>query len=124
MEATGQEKESTLTGDCGEWIMPVKDALDALHGRWKIPIIIAVSFGSKRFKEIAREVTGITDKTLSKELKDLEVNQLISRTVINSFPTRVEYQITAHGHTLKNVMVELRIWGRAHREKIFPKAGI
>jgi len=45
-------------------------------GRWKIPIIIAVSFGSKGFKEIARELTGITDKTLSKELKDLEVNQL------------------------------------------------
>jgi DNA-binding HxlR family transcriptional regulator len=63
--------------------MPVKDALDGLHGRWKMPIIIAVSFGSKRFNEIAREVPGITDKTLSKELKHLEVNQLLSRTAIN-----------------------------------------
>lgn len=80
-----------------------------------------VSFGSKRFKEISREVTGITDKTLSKELKDLEVNQLVSRTVINSFPTRVEYEITAHGRTLKNVMTELRLWGRAHRAQIFNK---
>jgi DNA-binding HxlR family transcriptional regulator len=119
MEATNQENVSTLAGECGEWIMPVKDALDALHGRWKIPIIIAVSFGSKRFKEIGREVPGITDKTLSKELKELEINQLISRTVINSFPTRVEYQITDHGRTLKNVMTELRLWGRAHRAKIF-----
>ncbi|WP_158800425.1 helix-turn-helix domain-containing protein [Pedobacter sp. L105] len=119
MESINQEKEDTLTGDCGEWIMPVKDALDALHGRWKIPIIIAVSFGSKRFNEIAREVPGITDKTLSKELKDLEVNQLVSRKVINSFPTRVEYAITDHGRSLKNVMIELRLWGRAHRAKIF-----
>jgi len=119
MESTNKDKENTLKGDCGEWIMPVKDALDALHGRWKIPIIIAVSFGSKRFNEIAREVSGITDKTLSKELKDLEVNQLVSRTVINSFPTRVEYAITDHGRTLKNVMTELRSWGRHHRAEIF-----
>ena len=119
MKVINKEKEKTLTGDCGEWIMPVKDALDALHGRWKIPIIIAVSFGSKRFNEIARDIPGITDKTLSKELKDLEVNQLVSRTVINSFPTRVEYAITDHGRTLKNVMTELRSWGRAHRVKIF-----
>lgn len=117
MEKTDQKK-STLPGDCGDWIMPVKDALDALHGRWKIPIIIAVSFGSKRFKELAREIPGITDKTLSKELKDLEVNQLVSRTVVNSFPTRVEYQITDYGRTLKNLMTELRSWGRAHRVKI------
>ncbi|SDZ80431.1 winged helix-turn-helix transcriptional regulator [Pedobacter hartonius] len=80
--------------------------------------IIAVSFGSKRFKELAREIPGITDKTLSKELKDLEMNQLVSRTVINSFPTRVEYQITDYGRTLKNLMIELRSWGRAHRVKI------
>jgi DNA-binding HxlR family transcriptional regulator len=119
MGKTDITQESTLKGDCGEWIMPVKDALDALHGRWKIPIIIAVSFGSKRFNEIAREIPGITDKTLSKELKDLELNQLVSRTVINSFPLRVEYAITAHGRTLKNVMTELRSWGRAHRAEIF-----
>jgi DNA-binding HxlR family transcriptional regulator len=118
MDKTDYKKESTLPGDCGEWIMPVKDALDALHGRWKIPIIIAVSFGSIRFKELSREIPGITDKTLSKELKDLEVNQLVSRTVVNSFPTRVEYEITDYGRTLKNLMIELRSWGRAHRVKI------
>lgn len=107
-----------LDGECGDWIMPIKDSLDALHGRWKIPIIVAVSFGSKRFKEISREIPGITDKTLSKELKDLETNQLISRTVVNSFPVKVEYCITDHGRTLKNVMIELRSWGRLHRAKI------
>lgn len=119
MSMINKDNENTLKGDCGEWIMPVKDALDALHGRWKIPIIISVSFGSKRFNEIAREVPGITDKTLSKELKDLEVNQLVSRTVINSFPTRVEYAITDHGRSLKNVMTELRSWGIHHRAEIF-----
>lgn len=46
------------------------------------------------------------------------MNQLVSRTVINSFPTRVEYQITDYGRTLKNLMIELRSWGRAHRVKI------
>lgn len=107
--------------ECARNIMPVRDALEVLNGRWKLPILIALSFGKKRFKEISREIPGITDKMLSKELKMLEANELISRTVYDDFPPVVEYDITKHGETLWKVIEELRNWGISHRKKIMGK---
>lgn len=110
-----------LPSECAEWILPVRDALDVLYGRWKLPIIISLTFGVKRFTEIRKEIPGLTDKSLSKELKELEMNQLINRTVFDSFPPRVEYSITQHGHSLEKVINELRLWGSDHRKKIIGK---
>ncbi|MDT0677944.1 winged helix-turn-helix transcriptional regulator [Autumnicola musiva] len=104
--------------ECAEWILPVRDALDVLYGRWKLPIIISLTFGDKRFTQIRDEIPGLTDKSLSKELKELEGNQLITRTVFDTFPPRVMYSITAHGRSLEKVINELRDWGNQHREKI------
>jgi len=112
-----QEKKQ----ECVKAILPVKDALEVLNGRWKIPIIISLKFGNKRFKEISRDVQGITDKVLSKELKALEVNQLIARTVFDTFPPTVEYSLTEHGFSLHNVITALGEWGTSHREKIIGK---
>ena len=64
-------------------LLPVRDALDFLSGKWKLPIIISLSFGNKRFKELATDVQGITDKMLSKELRDLE-HQLQTLTLFNA----------------------------------------
>ncbi len=104
--------------ECTKVLMPVLDALEILRGRWRIPIIISLTFGPKRFKEISKEVHGITDRMLSKELKDLEVNQLVKRTVYDDFPPVVEYTITPHGESLEKVIEELRNWGIRHRKKI------
>ncbi|HUM47921.1 MAG TPA: helix-turn-helix domain-containing protein, partial [Chitinophagales bacterium] len=102
-------------------IIPVRDALEILSGKWKLPIIISLSFGTKRFRQMAKEINGITDKMLSKELKELEVNQLVKRTVYDSFPPAVEYSITPHGKSLEKVVNELRNWGMEHRKKIIRK---
>jgi len=107
--------------ECSKMILPVRDALEVLSGRWKIPILISLGFGTKRFKQISKEVNGITDKVLSKELKDLEANQLIKRVVYDDFPPMVEYSITPHGRSLEKVIDELRLWGNAHRKKIIGK---
>jgi len=114
------EKEHSAD-ECRSMILPVRDALEVLNGRWKLPILISLSFGPKRFKQISKEVNGITDKVLSKELKDLEMNQLIKRTVYDSFPPTVEYTVTAHGRSLEKVIAELRNWGKSHRKKIIGK---
>ena len=117
--ATIKKKEEDHTQDkCMTNVRAIKDALDVLHRRWKLPIILSLSFVAKRFKQISKEMNGITDKVLSKELKDLEVNQLITRTVYDAFPPMVEYAITEHGMTLKKVIKELGHWGIAHRAKI------
>ena len=107
--------------ECTARLLPVRDALQVLNGKWKIPIIITLSFGARRFKQIANEIHGITDKMLSKELKDLEINQLIKRTIYDTFPPTVEYSITEHGKSLEKVIDELRIWGEEHRKQIIGK---
>ena len=99
-------------------MLPVHDALEVLNGKWKLPIIISLMFGNKRFSQIAREIPNITDKMLSKELRDLETNELVKRTVYDSIPVVVEYTLTDYGHTLESVIEVLRKWGADHRHRI------
>ena len=106
------------TGGCPKTALSIKDALEALEGRWKLLILFSLSSGPRRFKQISKEVSGITDKTLSKELKSLEANKLVKRQVYDTFPPTVEYSITAHGLSLEKVMDELHYWGLAHRKEI------
>src|SRR5436190_9292715 len=112
------QKEKVTHSECLEMILPVRDALDILSGKWKLPIIISLSYGNKRFNQIAKEIPNITDKMLSKELRDLEMNQLVKRTVYDSVPVVVEYSMTNHGKTLESVINALRDWGKLHRKKI------
>lgn len=72
-----------------------------------------------RFMDLLREVEGIGTKMLSKELRDLEVNHLISRTVLNTRPVTVEYQITEFGKSLAPVIDEIAKWGVAYRNYVF-----
>lgn len=109
------------TGGCPKNMLSIKDALEALEGKWKLLILFALSSGPKRFKQTSAEVGGITDKVLSKELKALEANQLIRRQVYDTFPPTVEYSVTLHGLSLEKVMEELHYWGLAHRKQIIGK---
>lgn len=102
-------------------MLPVRDTLDFLNGKWKLPIIIALTFGAKRFKEMQREVNGITAKMLSKELKDLEMNDFVKRTVYDTTPVTVEYELTPYGSSLEEVITALHKWGMQHRERIIKK---
>ena len=104
--------------DCQSAMLPVLDAMYVLQGKWKLPIILALTFHNRGFRELEREVTGITPRMLSKELKHLEENQLIERTVHNSKPIKVEYSLPEHGKTLKSVIIALRDWGLIHRKTI------
>jgi DNA-binding HxlR family transcriptional regulator len=120
MASKKHAKERTHNS-CTGMILPVRDALDILSGKWKLPIIISLSFGNKRFNQIAKEIPNITDKMLSKELRDLEMNQLVKRTVYDSVPVVVEYSMTSYGKTLEKVIEELGKWGMQHRKKIIGK---
>jgi DNA-binding HxlR family transcriptional regulator len=106
---------------CPKNMLSIRDALEALEGKWKLLILFSLVTGPKRFTQIAKEVNGITDKTLSKELKRLEVNKLLKRTVHDTFPPTVEYAITEHGKSLEQVMEALHFWGLMHRREIIGK---
>jgi len=97
-------------------MLSIRDALEALEGRWKLLILFSLSDDSKRFGQLAKAIQGITDKTLSAELKRLETNKLIERTVHATFPPTVVYKITDHGRSLEQVLNGLHYWGLAHRQ--------
>ena len=107
--------------ECTISIRPVRDALDIINGKWKLPILIALLYHDKQFKDLKSDVEGITPRMLSKELRDLETNQLINRTVHDSVPVKVIYSLTEYGKSLDGVIVALRDWGEKHRKKLFSK---
>jgi DNA-binding HxlR family transcriptional regulator len=114
MKKTIEEEHSV----CKSILKPVRDSLDILSGKWKLPIIIALTFGEKRFTEIAQEVQEITDRMLSKELRELELNGLVKRTVQDTYPVKVTYSLTAHSKTLRPVIESLKNWGILHKKKL------
>jgi DNA-binding HxlR family transcriptional regulator len=107
--------------ECTKMLLPVQDALDILSGKWKLQIILSLTFGKKRFKQIQREIPGLTPKMLSKELKELEVNGLADRHVYDTLPVTVEYELTTYGKTLKPLIGELHKWGAKHRKRIIAR---
>jgi DNA-binding HxlR family transcriptional regulator len=104
---------------CAGFLLSFRDALEIVGGKWKSPILLSLGFkGSMRFGELQRLHSGIPAKTLSKELKDLEANGLVKRTVLDTMPVTVVYGITPYGRTLEKVLLDLRTWGLDHRAYI------
>lgn len=107
--------------DCMSALVPVRDTLDVISGKWKLLILISVWEGNKHFREIERNIPKLSTKVLANELKCLEVNKMIKRTIIDDYPVRIEYTITEHAKTLQNVVEALRDWGLRHRKEILGK---
>jgi len=101
-----------------EKIRAIQDTMFVLGGKWKLPVILSIYSGNKRFNEIAGSIPGITNRVLSKELKHLEENFLISRTIIDDYPVRIEYTLTEYCMTTEKVAAPLEDWGINHRKKI------
>jgi DNA-binding HxlR family transcriptional regulator len=97
----------------------VQDSMDVLNGKWKISIISSICcYGKRRFSDILHDVVGISNRMLSKELKELEINELVTRTVLDTQPITVQYELTEHGNTLQTIINNLSDWGVTHRKKI------
>lgn len=103
---------------CTASISAVKDALYVLNGKWKLPLIIALLNGAKRFKDIQRALGDITPKVLSKELRDLELNEFVERKVFDTVPVTVLYELTDYSDSLGPILDALRIWGTQHKQRI------
>ena len=100
----------------------VQDSMDVLNGKWKIAIISSICcYGIRRFSDILNDIEGISNRMLSKELKELEINKLVKRTVLDTQPITVQYELTEHGNTLQTIISTLTDWGIVHRKKIVGK---
>lgn len=105
--------------ECKKALMSVHDAMYVLGGKWKIYIITALLFGPKRYSDLLRDIQGISGKVLSRELKEMETNRLLTRTVSDTAPLTVTYGLTAYGASAKSVIGVLAEWGKTHRDHIF-----
>ena len=104
--------------NCNKIIISVRDTLYVVGGKWKLPIISALSLNPMRFGELQKALGDITPKILSKELKDLEMNEFVVRTVYATSPVTVEYKLTAYSRSLDKVVLELADWGIQHRKRL------
>lgn len=120
-KTTTQESIKADPITCTAHHRAISDTMDILSGKWKIPIIGALSFGKRRFGELLSEIDGIAAKMLSKELQDLETNQLITRTVLQTKPITVEYELTGYGHSVRPIINAMADWGHQHRQQIRKK---
>ncbi|MFZ2338771.1 MAG: helix-turn-helix domain-containing protein [Bacteroidales bacterium] len=103
------------------FVLAVNDTMNVLNGKWKLPIIGSLLYGKKRFREMEREIPKITPRMLSKELKDLEANGIVTRMVYDTIPVTVEYQLTKSGESIKDVLDVMIEWGLQHRKIVIGK---
>lgn len=113
----GNDKTDVLH-ECGHKLMAIQDTMDVISGKWKVSIIACLCFQPMRYSELLREIKGISGKVLSRELKELETNQLITRNVINTQPITVQYRITDYGNSLRGLTEVIADWGFNHRAKV------
>jgi DNA-binding HxlR family transcriptional regulator len=118
IQVTNLKITPTPTHECRKAILGVNDAMYILGGKWKIYLIAALLFGPKRYSELLRDITGISGKVLSRELKEMEVNRLVKRTVSSTQPVSVNYELTEYGESTKSIIAVLAQWGEAQREVI------
>jgi DNA-binding HxlR family transcriptional regulator len=107
---------------CLDTVKPVRDALDVINGKWKLPIIISIQVGNERFRDIQDSIPGITPKALAKELKELEQHKLIKRIITDEYPVKITYKPEPYAGTLTPIIYALKDWGLNHRKKIFNQA--
>lgn len=89
----------------------IEKALDILGGKWTFLIIRDLFDGTKRFGELRKSLSGISPKTLSVRLKELERKDIITRNAYATIPPTVEYTLTEKGYSLKSIIKEMKMWG-------------
>lgn len=106
-------KETNCSFGC-----PVEAALEVLGGKWKGLILFHLSGDRKRFNELKRLIPGITQRMLTKQLRQLESDKIVHREIFQEVPPKVEYSLTNFGLTLTPVLKALQEWGIEYTEEI------
>lgn len=119
MKKDYSQPHDRLRDDC-----PVKAAIDVIRGRWKPLILFELCGGTKRFCDLQNALPGITAQVLTVQLRQLEADGVIARTVYAEVPARVEYALTGLGRELSEVMEALERWGARYQQSAKPGAQV
>ena len=99
-------------------VQALQDTIYVIGGKWKLPIINSLCNGNRRFMDIERSIPGISPRMLSRELKELEANQIIRRKADPDTPGIVEYFATDYCYSFSDIILEMIKWGKDHRARI------
>lgn len=111
-------------GDDSKTGCAVEASLAVIGGRWKGVILYwLLKSGKMRFGELRRKVPKCTQRMLTLQLRELEEDGLVKRTVYAEVPPRVEYELTAFGRSLEPVLIELREWGERYKRRLAELVG-
>ncbi|MCB8819065.1 winged helix-turn-helix transcriptional regulator [Microvirga rosea] len=100
----------------------VEATLNLIDGKWKIVILYKLLKGTLRFNEIRRLLPGVTQRMLTNQLRELEADGLITRTVYAQVPPRVEYNLSELGRSLEPILMAMKAWGDANLNRSLPAA--
>lgn len=99
-------------------IRVVADVLDIVGGKWRGQILAHLCDHPRRFNELKTILNGVTSSTLTKELRYLEDIKIVERKIIQETPIIVEYRLTQHGKSIKDLIHVIIQWGLKHREVV------
>lgn len=97
---------------------PVETTLSLIGDKWKVLILRDLMDGTKRFGELKKSIGSVSQKVLTAQLRDMEENGLVNRTVYAEVPPRVEYSLTEIGHSLKPIIDAMMDWGMDYKAKM------
>ena len=96
----------------------VEATLSVIGGRWKPILVCHLLGGKKRFGELRRLTPNATERMITLQLRELEADGVVSRTVFAEVPPRVEYDVTAFGRSLGPILEQMQAWGSAFKERM------
>ncbi len=97
---------------------PVEACLEVIGGKWKGVVLFHLLAGTRRFNELKRTMPKVTQRMLTRQLRELEAYRIIERRVYPEVPPRVEYSLTELGRTLEPILRTLQTWGVEHVDEI------
>ncbi|MCL4139010.1 UNVERIFIED_CONTAM: hypothetical protein GTU68_048024 [Idotea baltica] len=103
---------------------PVEATLELIGGKWKGIILFYLLDGRLRFSELKRKIGCVTQRMLTKQLRELEASGLVNRTVYAEVPPRVEYELTKEGKSLEPILNSLKDWGENHAMRLLENRAI
>lgn len=107
--------------DCSQGCS-VEATLSVIDGKWKGVILYHLLSGTLRFNEIRRKLPTVTQRMLTNQLRELESDGLITRTIFPQVPPRVDYELTPLGRSLEPIIRALKTWGDEHLDHILKLA--
>lgn len=117
--STNTINEKQINDSCG-----MAYSLSVLGGRWKPAILCRLMHQTMRYSDLKNSIAQISERMLVSQLRELEADQVVKRTVYPVVPPRVEYELTPLGLSMKPMLKAMSDWGNMHRSKVNPEADI